>query len=176
MVPDGRVFVGSHPIAGSEQRGIEHARADLFQGTTCIITPTERTPPAALDRVTQMWRSVGARVRVLSPQEHDRLLAEVSHLVHIASASLVNVLDDDPQTVVGPGWIDTTRVASGDPALWRDILMSNAAEVASALGQFQKVLDAFREALRTGNGGRIEAMLTEAKTRRDRLIEPKESR
>jgi prephenate dehydrogenase len=176
MVPEGRVFVGCHPIAGSEQRGIEHARADLFQGASCILTPTERTPPAALDRVGQTWRGVGARVRVLSPQEHDRLLAEVSHLVHLASASLVNVLDDNPQTVVGPGWIDTTRVASGDPALWRDILLSNATEVAAALGQYQRNLDAFRKALLDGDGGRIEGVLTEAKTRRDRLIESKESR
>jgi len=176
MAPPGRTFIGCHPIAGSEQRGIEHARADLFEGAACIITPTPRTPPPALDRVAETWRGVGMRIRVLSPQGHDRLLAEVSHLVHLAAASLVYVVDSDSDTVVGPGWIDTTRVASGDPALWRDILLANAADVTGALDELRRVLDSFREALRAGDGTRIERMLTEAKARRDRLIEPKESR
>jgi len=173
LMPDGRVFLGCHPIAGSEQRGVSFARADLFDGATCVVTPTDRTPEDVLSRVHAMWQAVGMTVRTVSPGEHDRLLAEVSHLPHVAASVLVAAISDAAETLVGPGWADTTRVASGDARLWRDILVSNTSEVARALAGAAGRLDAFRRALERGDAERVEALLAEAKARRDRLTQEK---
>ena len=170
LVPPGAAFVGCHPIAGSEHRGAAHARADLFSRATCVVTPTDRTPPEALERVKAMWQAVGMTVQVLSPAMHDRLLAEVSHLPHAVAAALVHVVSRQAEPLVGPGWADTTRVASGDAALWRDILLTNADEVAAALERFQGTLAALRSALRKKDAAKIEALLAESKARRDRLV------
>jgi prephenate dehydrogenase len=170
LVPPGAAFVGCHPIAGSEQRGVAYARADLFEGATCVVTPTERTPREALERVMATWQAVGMTVRVLSPTMHDRLLAEVSHLPHAVAAALVLAISRDAEPLVGPGWADTTRVASGDAALWRDILLTNADEVAAALERFQGTLAALRSALRKKDAAKVEALLAESKARRDRLV------
>jgi prephenate dehydrogenase len=168
-VPAGRAFVGCHPIAGSEHRGIAHARADLFAGAVCVVTPTDRTPQDALGRVVRTWADLGMTVRLLSPVEHDRLLAEISHLPHVVAAALVRTVTAQAESLAGPGWADTTRVASGDAALWRDILLSNAGEVTVAIERFQEALAAFGAALRQRDAARIEALLAEAKSRRDRL-------
>ncbi len=125
-------FVGSHPMAGSEMSGIEAARADLFSGTVCVVTPSGSTPAAALERAAGFWRAVGCRIRILDPAEHDRVVARISHLPHLAAAALVcGALDGgrDDTRFAGRGWSDSTRVASGDPALWVEILMENRDEV-----------------------------------------------
>jgi len=171
-VPEGCAFVGCHPVAGSEQRGAAHARADLFQGATCVVTPTARTPKEALRRVIETWAQVGMTVRLLDAAVHDRLLAEVSHLPHVVASALVQAVSGESEPLVGPGWADTTRIAGSDPQLWRDILMSNAGEVASALERFQDTLAAFQAALGQGDAARIEALLAESKDRRDRLVRP----
>ena len=172
LVPKGCAFVGCHPIAGSEQRGVAHARADLFQGAACVVTPTERTQPEALRRVIEMWEALGMTVRTLSPEVHDRLLAEVSHLPHVVAAAIVRVASDQALALAGPGWADTTRVASGDALLWCDILMTNAEATAAALQDAQGALAAFRDALEQGDRNRLRALLEEAKQRRDRLVRP----
>jgi prephenate dehydrogenase len=164
-------FVGCHPIAGSEQRGIAHARDDLFAGEVCVLTPTERTPAAALERVAAMWKSLGMTVRTLSPEAHDRLLAEASHLPHVTAAALVTAISAEAESLVGPGWVDTTRVAGGDAALWRDILMANREEVARAIEKAEEVLGRFRDALERGQADRVFALLAAAKDRRDRLVQ-----
>jgi len=174
LVPPGGAFVGCHPIAGSEQRGVAHARADLFARAVCVVTPTEKTPPEALARVVDTWNSLNMTVRVLSPAEHDRLLAEVSHLPHVVGSALVRALGVEAEPLIGPGWADTTRVASGDAALWRDILMSNASEVGAAIERFQGTLATMRSALRHGDAAKVEALLAESKSRRDRLIAQRE--
>jgi prephenate dehydrogenase len=173
LMPDGCAFVGCHPVAGSEQRGIAHARADLFAGAACVVTPTERTPPDALGRVVRTWAKLGMTVRLLAPAEHDRLLAEVSHLPHVVAAALVRAVGAEAESLAGPGWADTTRVASGDAALWRDILMSNAAEVATAIEKFQGVLAEFSTVLRRRDAPSLEGLLAEAKARRDRRVRHK---
>jgi len=170
LIPKEVIFVPCHPIAGSEQRGVASAREDLFRGATCVVTPTDRTSVAALDRVVATWEALGMKVRILSPEGHDRTLAEVSHLPHVAAAALVRVIGIDAESFVGPGWGDTTRIASGDAVLWRDILMSNAEQIAAAVERLQGVLAAFRVALQQKDAGRIESLLAEAKARRDKLI------
>ncbi|MCX5682903.1 MAG: prephenate dehydrogenase, partial [Planctomycetota bacterium] len=168
LVPPPGAFVGCHPIAGSEQRGVSAARADLFHGAVCIITPTAKTPPETAARVRETWEALGMAVHAMAPEVHDRLLAEVSHLPHVVASALVRAIGGEAEPFVGPGWADTTRVASGDAALWRDILMSNAAEVAAALERFQGALANFSTALAQGDAAKIESLLAESKARRDR--------
>ena len=171
IVPDGRTFVGCHPVAGSERRGVGSARADLFEGNLCVVTPTPRTPPHVLERVVDTWAGVGMTVRLMAPAEHDRLLAEVSHVVHIAAAALVAAISAEAEPLVGPGWTDTTRVASGDPAMWSDILVTNAAEIARALKKAEGILSQFRLALDRGDARRVEELLAAAQARRERLLQ-----
>lgn len=173
LVPPPGAFVGCHPIAGSEQRGVSAARADLFRGAVCVLTPTGKTPADAVARVRQTWEALGMAVHEMPPHLHDRLLAEVSHLPHAVAAALVRAMSAAAEPLVGPGWSDTTRVASGDAALWRDILMSNAGEVAAALQRFQGTLAAFRSALAQGDAAKVESLLAESKARRDKLTKRK---
>jgi len=171
LMPKGRTFVGCHPIAGSEKRGIAYARADLFEGATCVVTPTGRTPADVLVRIVSTWQDLGMVVRQMAPEVHDRLLAEVSHLPHVVASALVRAISEEAKPLVGPGWADTTRVASGDAILWRDILLSNADEIAAAIGRFRDALADLCDAVSQRDSGRIESLLAEAKNRRDRLVE-----
>jgi prephenate dehydrogenase len=129
-------FVGSHPMAGSEQTGISAARADLFLGATCILTPTVQTQPAALARVQAFWSALGCRLLSMTVDEHDRKVARISHLPHAVAFALVRAaLQDDPNAAecAGNGFRDTTRIAGSDPDLWSGILLENQAEVVVAL-------------------------------------------
>jgi prephenate dehydrogenase len=170
LVPPGCAFVGCHPIAGSEKRGIDYADGELFAGAVCVVTPTEQTPADALARVTETWEALGMRVVRLAPDEHDRLLAQVSHLPHVAAAALVQAVSPEGEPLVGSGWRDITRIAGGDPGLWRDILLTNAAGVGRALERFREALADLEDALAAADGERIERLLAEAKSRRDRIV------
>jgi prephenate dehydrogenase len=173
LMPQACTFVGCHPIAGSEKRGITYARPDLFEGAACVVTPTERTAADVLVRVVATWQDLGMVVRELSPEVHDRLLAEVSHLPHVVASALVRAVSDEAEPLAGPGWADTTRVAGGDAVLWRDILLSNADEVTAAIGRFQAILADLHDAVRQRRGERIESLLAEARDRRNELTKHK---
>jgi prephenate dehydrogenase len=140
-LPAGVHFVGSHPMAGSERRGVEFSRADLFNNASCILTPTDRTDAEALRRVDQFWRDLGMRTVRLSPQDHDRQLAEVSHLPHALASALVAIQDEAALKVAGKGFWDTTRIASGDAGLWRDIFLDNRANLQSSLKKLRNEID-----------------------------------
>jgi len=165
-------FVGGHPLAGSEKRGIRAARRGLFRGALCVLTPCEETDPGgvALGRVGEMWRALECRVRELPPGLHDDLVARISHLPHLVAACLVNAAPDEALPLAGSGFADTTRVASGDPALWREICLANAGALAQALEEFAGEVRAFREALAAGDGETIERLLRRAKARRDASV------
>ncbi len=171
LMPDGCTFVGCHPIAGSEKRGITHARPDLFEGATCVVTPTEHTPADVLVRVVSTWQDLGMVVRQVSPEAHDRLLAEISHLPHVLASVLVRAVSQEAEALIGPGWADTTRIASGDAVLWRDILLTNADETTAAIKRFQDILADVCDAVHRRDADRIESLLAEAKDRRDRLTQ-----
>src|SRR5687767_11342353 len=134
-------FVGSHPMAGSEKRGVEFARADLFQGAQCIVTPTDRTDATALARVEDFWRKLGMTTTRMSPEDHDRLICDVSHLPHAVAAALIAMQPDAALPLAGKGFLDTTRIAGGDGALWRDILHDNADNVVDSIQRFRAQLD-----------------------------------
>lgn len=175
LSPPGAVFVGSHPMAGAEKMGVRHARADLFNGAVCVVTPTAQTPTAALDAIEAFWRGVGGRVLRLAPSLHDDLVARSSHLPQALAATLASYVLDaerDPalaQLCAG-GFRDGTRIASGSPEMWRDIFLANREPVAQALGEFSSRLDQLRVAIQRGDAETIIAWLRTAKARRDTWI------
>jgi prephenate dehydrogenase len=165
-------FIGSHPMAGSEKAGISAARADLFQGANCIVTPTPKTSAHDLERVSDFWRALGCRLLVMSPEEHDQKVARISHLPHLmAAVTTLAALRSDPEALfcAGGGFRDSTRVASGDPDLWTGIVRENKAAIAAGL---RDGLDTLRELLEIVEGmdeGKLRDFLAEAKGLRDRL-------
>ncbi len=162
-------FVGGHPMAGSERRGIGSARADLFRDALCILTPTPATDPdgAGLEIVRDLWEAVGCRVRVMTPEAHDRLVAQISHLPHAAAACMVNAASDEALDLAASGFLDTTRIASGEPAMWVEICLANREALLAALAVFGDKLNNFAEALKAGDAKALEALLARAKSRRD---------
>lgn len=133
-VPDAsRRFVAAHPIAGSERTGIENARADLFENRPIVMTPSGCESVENVRRIESLWRSVGGNVITMTPQRHDELLAISSHMPHLMAALIAGQLPEQARPIVGTGWLDTTRIAAGDPKLWTAIVGENRAAIASAL-------------------------------------------
>lgn len=168
----GLEFVGSHPMAGSERAGFGEARADLFVAATVIVTPTERTAPAALAKVRAFWEALGGRLTVLDPTTHDRATAAVSHLPHLVADALVDaVLRMDPAflDVAARGFRDTTRIAASSPPVWREIFQDNRAALAEALAAFRKSLDHLEGVIAAGDATAVEAELERIKQHRERL-------
>ena len=166
VLPAGVRFVGSHPMAGSEKRGVEFARADLFRGARCITTPTQRTDAEALAGVEGFWRMLGMQVVRLSPGEHDRLVSDVSHLPHAVAAAVVAVQEDAALGVAGKGFLDATRIAGGDGGLWRDILLDNRDNLRAGVGRLKDKLDELLALLDRGDGEALKAWLDAAAERR----------
>jgi len=166
-------FVGSHPMAGSEKRGVEFARADLFKGARCILTPTAQTDPAALRSVDEFWQALGMGTVQLMPDDHDRLVCDISHLPHSVAAALVAMQQDEALALAGGGFLDTTRVAGGDGGLWRDILLDNRDNVAASLKRFRGELDELLGMLQPDQGERLRQWLDAAAQRRAHLLATK---
>ena len=170
----GACFVGSHPIAGSEQAGLEAARADLYEGATVIVTPSRTADPRAVRRLVRFWRALRMQVVIIDPQTHDHLIARTSHLPHLIAAVLVNSASrgDDRRLRMfcGPGFRDTTRVAEGSPEMWHDIIKTNRRAILSELNGFRRVLDGLARRLGTGDFRGVERFLGEAKARRERTV------
>ncbi len=135
-------FVGGHPMAGSEQSGVEAAREDLFLNATCILTPTKNTNNNALSSVSSLWQQIGANVLIMPPDTHDSLVASSSHLPHIIAASMVNLIEKLSRknkhisgTLAG-SFNDITRVASSNPELWTNLCIANKKNILIALQEF----------------------------------------
>lgn len=173
ILPNTVEFVGSHPIAGSEKRGIDFARADLFQNALCILTPTPQTNPAALSAVETFWQTLGMRTCRMTPADHDRALAEVSHLPHALAAALVAMQSDEAMQLAGKGFLDTTRIASGDGGLWRDIFVDNAANMRLAIGKIRAMLNQFERLLEPDKAEDLRRWLDEASAKREALLTEK---
>jgi prephenate dehydrogenase len=167
-----RAFVGSHPMAGSEQSGFGVARADLFRGATVIITPTDASDPAAVKGVTALWETLGARVSALDPDTHDRVVAAISHLPHVAAWALVDAVgrfEPGALAFAARGFKDTTRIAASDPAMWTDILLGNRDAIVASLAAFRRALDDLEGLVTAGDRAGIEALLARMKAQRERL-------
>ncbi|MGE0350011.1 prephenate dehydrogenase [Hydrogenophaga sp.] len=167
------VFVPTHPIAGKEVAGVEHADADLYHGRQVILTPIERTLTSQLDKAAQLWTALGCHVKQMSPEAHDAAYAAVSHLPHMVAFALMNAIQgqsDGPDflSLAGPGFRDFSRIAASDPAVWRDILMSNREELLAQSRHFQRALHALETAINAGNPDALEALIEQASSGRAR--------
>lgn len=167
VLPEPGRFVGSHPMAGSEQGGPDHAAADLFRGKPVALTPTERTDAQALGHVEELWRMLGMSLHRLAPADHDRAVARLSHLPHALSVLLMEQAHRSPGLeLASTGLADMTRIAAGDPRLWADIFIDNADALLDACDEHQQLLDAFRRTVREGDRTRLVEMLESARAAR----------
>ena len=129
-------FIGSHPIAGSEKQGCAHASPDLFENRVCVVTPEPATPRHEVERLSAFWKFLGLSVVEMSADDHDRALAQTSHVPHVVAAALAATLDAGSRHLTAGGFQDTTRIAAGDPELWTAILLANAEAAADGVRDF----------------------------------------
>jgi prephenate dehydrogenase len=165
-------FVGSHPMAGSEKSGYAVARVDLFQGATVVVTPTETTDAAVAKGVGEFWAAVGARVVMLDPVTHDRAVAAISHLPHVAAWALVDAVarfEPDAFAIAARGFKDTTRIAASDPDVWREILLDNRDAVRASLSAFRAALDHVESLIASPDPTDLTTYLARMKSTRERL-------
>ena len=169
LLPKTVHFVGAHPMAGSEQRGPEAARADLYDGAYCFICGGAAEPAARLEA---LWQALGTCTTRIDPARHDQFVAAISHLPHAAAFALVNTAARLPEALpaIAGGFVDTTRVASSDVAMWTDIFLTNQAAVTDMLDQYIAALDALKQAIARGDETTIRQTLADAKQTRDRLV------
>jgi prephenate dehydrogenase len=161
------VFVGAHPIAGSERRGIAHARADLFDGRPCVLTPTPRTRADRMRRAREFWSAIGCRVLEMGPAEHDEVLAYTSHLPHAVAAALAATVPTEWLPLAAGAYRDGTRVAAADTGLWTAIFRENRGSLLKALDALQNCIAGFKYALMTDDEDSIRRWWDKAKHRRD---------
>jgi len=170
LLPRNVYYVGSHPIAGSEQRGVEFARDDLFDGANCILTKTNGTRPDAIRTLSKFWSALGCRVKVMSPSQHDRILANVSHLPHVTVAALINANIDEELKFAGQGFIDTSRIASGPENIWTDVMLTNSANINKGIDKMVVELRKLQKAMNSGDEKRLRSLLKKARNRRTTLM------
>lgn len=170
FMPDTLHFVGGHPIAGTENSGFEHSFSTLFENRKCILTPVESTNQQALKQVEELWSRVGSVVICLNCDEHDEILAAVSHLPHIVAYGMVNCLltiEGFEETIFSfsaGGFKDFTRIAGSDPAMWRDISLMNRDKLLSMIERFQSYLDELKEAIEQKDGEKLFAEFQKSRT------------
>ncbi len=165
-------FVGSHPMAGSEKTGFDAGSAELFQGAPCILTPTEKTPEAVIGKVQEFWQTLGCTTGRFAPDDHDQLVARISHLPHLAASAIIEQAarsSHDHLAWAGGGLRDTTRIAAGDVPMWTDIFLSNHVEVARQARELAARLEALAQFLDLQDESALAEFLSNAKTLRDTL-------
>ena len=172
LLPQPNLFVPAHPMAGGEMHGPEHARAGLFVGRPCILTPAPTTDPSAIALVESLWTTLGLRLVHMDADEADRQAARISHLPHAVAMMLVELADRmGGLDVASTGFRDTTRVASGDPQIWRDIFSSNRQGTVESIDAFIAAMQSMRDLLDTGDDDGLKRLLTHCKTVRDQWVQ-----
>jgi cyclohexadieny/prephenate dehydrogenase len=165
-------FVGAHPMAGSEKTGWEHGTATLFEHRTCFVTPLVDTAAQATATVVEFWHALGAEVVTLAPDQHDEIVAHISHLPQVIASSLCGFLaTKNPawRDHAGGGLRDTTRIAGSDPQIWRAILEQNRDEILRALSGFEDELHGLRAALANRDYVEVAARISRGKAYRDQF-------
>ena len=177
LIPEGKFFVGSHPIAGGENSGLEASTANLYQDAKCIVTPTEKTDKTAMEKISALWQAVGMKVISLSTDEHDFVFGAVSHLPHIVAYALMNTLgalktpdNRDVTAFSGAGLKDITRIASSDPVMWRDICLSNRNHSLDLIDKFQNKLEEIRSTIEKGDGQELKKEFMDANKYRLKVV------
>ena len=181
-LPEGVHFVPGHPIAGTEHSGPEAGFAELFQGRWCILTPLPGTDARAVERVTELWRAMGATIEVMDPHHHDKVLAITSHLPHLIAYTIVGTASDlegDLQQEVikfsASGFRDFTRIAASDPIMWRDIFLNYRDAVLEIIQRFTEDLTAVQRAIRGGEGEALETHFRETRAIRRAIIDARQA-
>lgn len=175
LIPDDCFFVGGHPIAGTEKSGAGAAFPELFQGRRCILTPTSHTDKQALRRVQSLWEAIGCTVECMDPLTHDRVFAAVSHLPHMVAYALVHAVAgsaDDEENILAfsaGGFRDFTRIASSDPAMWRDIALMNRVALLALLDRYQQEFVVLKEKIAAADDRWLEHYFTTSKRLRDAI-------
>ena len=168
----GAHFVGSHPMAGAEKTGVLAARKNLFENSICVLTPTKRSNAAAVRKLAQFWKSIGARVLKMDAAQHDLFVSRSSHLPHVVAATLAGLVLNPAAAktqaaLCATGFRDTTRIASGSPEMWRDIALANRKNVSQSVDAFMAELKHFQAVLKKSDGRAVEHFFATAKQRRD---------
>lgn len=166
-------YVGSHPVAGSEQKGVEFARDDLFYQARCVLTATQATDRTAVRPLKAFWSALGCSIEVMDPVEHDRVFANISHVPHVLAVGLVNASNDDDMKFAGKGFLDSTRIASGSSTIWTDVLMANGENIANGIDQVVAELQKLQAAIRGSARQEIERLLEAAQKKRAALVQYK---
>jgi prephenate dehydrogenase len=168
-------FVPGHPVAGAEQSGAGAASTELFRGRRVVLTPLPENPPSAVNQVQQAWEACGARITRLAPDEHDAVLAAVSHLPHLLAYALVHDIarrENAEQlfSYAAGGFRDFTRIASSHPEMWRDICMANRDRLLQELARYQSKLGAVQALLQAGEAAGLETLFAEARAAREQWL------
>ena len=165
-------FIGAHPMAGGEKSGVGASHADLYEGAVNILTPTKKTHRPSLRKLDQFWRALGSRILRMDAAEHDRLVSRSSHLPHVVAASLARVVLDPrlpktQATLCATGFRDTTRIASGSPEMWRDIVLANRKNLARGVDDLVGELKRFQALLKSGDAEGLQQYYAQGKSLRD---------
>ena len=169
VMPEGRFFVGGHPMAGSEQTGVDAARPDLFAGAAYVLTPGTGTDLGALGKMTEFAGALGARVEIVSPEQHDEAVAVISHLPHAIASALMQLAEDSHRRtrktfgLAAGSFRDLTRIADSSPELWRDICLTNAEPLCAAITDLQSLLEGFKTALADNDEQAIQRFFEQAR-------------
>jgi len=162
-------FLGCHPLAGSEKRGIVNFKAGIFKDSICIITPANKTNQATLKKIKLLWKELGARLIILTPKKHDQILALTSHLPHALAFSLIGTIPDQFLNLSSSGLKDTTRISGSDANIWSQVFLSNRVNLISAISSFQKKLKSLELALKNNDKKQLINILTAARKKREKL-------
>lgn len=165
-------FVGSHPMAGSEKTGMKFASSSMLEKKNCIVTPTEQTNLKYLNKITRMWEMLDMKVTHKTPDLHDEIVGWISHLPHLIASVLINTVGEKDSTwmdLSGNGLKDTTRIASGNPTMWKEILVGNRINLNKSIDHLIENLKSIKVALASEDSGKINKLLHSAKIKRDHL-------
>ncbi len=179
VMPEGRHFIGGHPMAGSEAEGVEAAEPYLFLNATYVITPTENTYVKALDTLVRFAEALGANVALMSPEQHDRSAAIISHLPHVISAVLLRLAAEEQSDsgqvfqLAAGSFRDMTRISGSPPELWRDVCLSSRQTISDTIKRFEDMLESVRLLIESGDSDAIENLFSEARETRVRWIHEK---
>ncbi len=177
-IPEGCVFVAGHPVAGTEFSGPDAGFAELFHHRWCILTPSDKSTPEAVEKLTRFWQTLGSNVEIMEPDHHDLVLAITSHIPHLIAYNIVGTVADletDTRSEVirysASGFRDFTRIAASDPTMWRDIFLANRGAVLEMLGRFSEDLSTLQRAIRRGEGDKLFELFARTRDIRRNIIE-----
>lgn len=167
-----KLFIGSHPMVGSEKAGIENMKEDLFKGGTCIVTPLKNSNYQKINILTSFWKYVGMKVIKMTPKQHDKYISGISHLPHLISFALINCQKENilkRKEIIGRGFKDTTRIAASNEEIWTDIFLANQKNIVKDIDYYLKTLKNFRNLIEGNEMNKLKSEIKKAKKLRGQI-------